>query len=93
MSDDRPAPIRRPMFVKPSTLPKLSPERLKRQSLITRLACSLFDDHKHAIAFLNQANPSLGGRPLAIATESAEGYSAVEQTVRLIARPHSGRRQ
>ena len=65
-----PAPIRRKMFVKASTVPKLSPERLRRQSLITHLACSLLDDAGTAIRFLNQANVSLGG------TESWSRYGA-----------------
>jgi len=88
-----PAPIRRKMFVKASTVPKLSPERLRRQSLITHLACSLLDDAGTAIRFLNQANVSLGGRPLDVATASATGYGAVEQAIRLLAQPHAGGRQ
>lgn len=93
MTEESPAPIRRKMFVKPNTVPKLSPERLKRQSLITHLAYSLLGDPIEAIQFLNQSNPTLGGRPLDVATTSTTGYSAVEQAIRLLAEPHSGRKQ
>lgn len=93
MSEDKPAHVRRQMFIKPTPVPKLSPERLKRQSMITQLTFSLFHDRTQAISFLNSVNPSLGGRPLAIATDSIEGYSAVEQAVRLLVRPHLGSQQ
>lgn len=92
-ADETPAPIRRKMFVKPSSVPKLSPDKLKRQSLITHLACSLFRDPGEAIGFLNRGSESLGGRPLDIATASAEGYTAVEQALRLLAMPPTGRKQ
>lgn len=81
------------MFVKASTVPKLSPERLKRQSLITHLACSLFTDPAEAIRFLNQTNVTLGGRPLDVATTTETGYSAVEQAIRLLTQPHAGGKQ
>jgi hypothetical protein len=67
------------MFVKASTVPKLSPERVKRESLITHLACSLLSDPMEAIGFLNGNNETLGGRPLDVATRSTAGYAAVEQ--------------
>jgi hypothetical protein len=35
-----------------------------------------------AIAFLNTENPDLGGRPLALATASAEGYEQVATAIR-----------
>jgi hypothetical protein len=81
------------MFVKASTVPKLSPERVKRESLITHLACSLLEDPMEAMGFLNSNNPSLGGRPLEVATRSAAGYAAVEKAIRLLAQPVAGRRQ
>lgn len=93
MTEESTAPIRRKMFVKASTVPKLSPDRLKRQSQITQFAFAVLADRSQAIGFLNQANPSLGGRPLAIATDSAEGYAAVEKAVRLLAAPHVGSAQ
>ena len=38
-----------------------------------------------AIAFLNTDNPELGGRPLAIATASDEGYARVADAIRAAA--------
>lgn len=93
MTEKSPPHIRRKMFVKASTVPKLSPERVKRESLITHLACSLLDDPMEAIGFLNRNNETLGGRPLDIATRSTAGYAAVEQAIRLLAQPVVGRRQ
>jgi hypothetical protein len=93
LTQESPTPIRRKMFVKANTVPKLSPERAKRESLITHLACSLLADPVEAIAFLNRDNESLGGRPLAVATRSAAGYAAVEEAIRLLARPIAGRQQ
>ena len=34
-----------------------------------------------AMAFLNAENPALGGRPLALATASAEGYARVAAAI------------
>lgn len=39
-----------------------------------------------AIAFLNSENTELGGRPIAIATESPEGYERVATAIRSLAR-------
>jgi uncharacterized protein (DUF2384 family) len=86
-------PIRRKMFVKSGTIPKLSPESMKRQGLITHLAYSLLGDSAEAIQFLNQSNPTLGGRPLAVATASGPGYLLVADAIRLLAKPHVGRIQ
>lgn len=86
-------PMRRRMFTKASTVPKLSAESLKRQSRITHLAFSLFGDSARAIEFLNQSNPNLGGRPLAVATASGDGFLQVEQAIKLLAEPHVGRMQ
>jgi hypothetical protein len=93
LTEELPAPIRRKMFVKPSPIAKLSADSLKRQSQITHLAYSLLGDPTQAIQFLNQSSPSLGGRPLEIATTSAAGYSSVEQAIRLLAVPHMGKKQ
>lgn len=86
LTQGNPAPIRRKMFVKASIVPKLSPERLKRESLITHLACSLLKDPMKAVGFLNRNNETLGGRPLEVATKSAAGYAAVEKALRLLTR-------
>lgn len=60
--------------------PKTAPiprEHAARQGDITRLAFLLLG-RERAIAFLNTEHEALGGRPLALATESAEGRAAVE---------------
>jgi len=48
-----------------------------RQGEITRLAFQLLG-REQAIAFLNTDHSGLGGRPLALATESAAGRESVE---------------
>ncbi len=48
-----------------------------RQGEITQLAFLLLG-RERAIAFLNADHPELGGRPLALATESAAGRALVE---------------
>lgn len=81
------------MFFRPSAVCRPSPDRLKRQSLITHMAYSLFGDVAQAIQFLNHENPSLGGRPLDVSMTSANGFSSVERAIRLLAEPHAGRKQ
>lgn len=78
------------MFTQRSAVLKLSSARLKRQSLITHLTCSLLGDPVKAIEFLNQDNQALGGRPLAIATATDVGFVAVEDAVRLLAGSDAG---
>jgi hypothetical protein len=48
-----------------------------RQGAITRLAFQILGRDR-AIAFLNTDNPLLGGRPIALATESSSGCLHVE---------------
>lgn len=48
-----------------------------RQGDITNLAFQILGKDQ-AIAFLNTDNPLLGGRPIALATESREGQIQVE---------------
>ena len=48
-----------------------------RQGSITRLAFIILGK-PGAIAFLNTENPLLGGRPIALATESIGGHLCVE---------------
>lgn len=75
------------MFVKASSVPKLPPDGQKRQSLITHLAFSVFGNSADAIAFLNEDNDALGGRPLDLATASQSGFAAVEQALRPVSAP------
>jgi hypothetical protein len=61
-----------------------------RQGDITREAFLLLGK-ADAIAFLNTENLSLGGRPIALATESAAGHTVVrEELQRLSAMPAQG---
>jgi hypothetical protein len=58
-------------------------EEAVRQGDIARLAFQTLGRDR-AIAFLNTDNPLLGGRPLALATESVAGQRQVEaELVRL----------
>lgn len=60
--------------------PKRNPlpgDQAVRQGAITRLAFQILGKDK-AIAFLNTDHPLLGGRPLALATESTPGQRRVE---------------
>lgn len=53
-----------------------------RQGDISQLAFLTMGGRDPAIAFLNGDNAELGGRPLAIATASAEGYERVAAAIR-----------
>lgn len=61
---------------RPKTVP-IPRDHAKRQGEITRLAFLLLG-RESAIAFLNTDHEALGGRPLALATESAAGHASVE---------------
>ena len=61
---------------RPKTVP-IPRDQAARQGEITRLAFLLLG-REEAIAFLNTDHPVLGGRPLALATASAEGHASVE---------------
>jgi hypothetical protein len=54
----------------------------RRQGDISQLAFLTMGGRDPAIAFLNTPNSALGGRPLAIATASPEGYERVAATIR-----------
>lgn len=54
----------------------------QRQGDISQLAFLTMGGRDPAIAFLNNENADLGGRPLAIATASAEGYEQVATAIR-----------
>jgi uncharacterized protein (DUF2384 family) len=49
--------------------------------LVTRLALEAFGSRDKAIAYLNTACGKLGGRPLDLAVESAEGLGRVERAL------------
>lgn len=96
MSEDAEPAAARPLrraFDKRYREMRLSPERAKRQWLITHLALSLLGQKDRAMSFLNTHNETLAARPLDLAIENADGYAAVEAAIRLLAQPHVGARQ
>ena len=65
--------------------PKRTPlprDDARRQGDISSLAYLTMGGRDAAEAFLNAENPTLGGRPLALATASAEGYARVAAAIR-----------
>ena len=67
--------------------PQLPTADARRQGDISQLAYLQMGGRDPAIAFLNSDHEALGGRPLAIATASAEGYARVAGVIRAWAAP------
>ncbi len=63
----------------------LPPGDAKRQGDISQLAFLTMGGRDPAVEFLNSDNAALGGRPLALATASAEGYEQVAAAIRAMA--------
>ena len=63
-------------------------DQAHRQGEITRVAFQILG-REEAIAFLNSDNPLLGGRPIALATESAAGQLHVEAELDRLRERHS----
>ncbi|HWV61675.1 MAG TPA: antitoxin Xre/MbcA/ParS toxin-binding domain-containing protein [Sphingopyxis sp.] len=57
-------------------------EDARRQGDISQLAYLVMGGRDAAVAFLNAENEELGGRPIALATASAEGYEHVVAAIR-----------
>lgn len=72
-------------FFRKSRTP-LPPGDARRQGDISQLAFLMMGGRDPAIAFLNSDNKELGGRPLAVATASPEGYERVAAAIRSWAR-------
>lgn len=79
-----PAKTRSNSFFRKQRTP-LPRDDAQRQGDISQLAFLTMGGRDPAIAFLNAENPELGGRPLAIATASAEGYDQVANAIRALA--------
>jgi hypothetical protein len=62
----------------------LAPGDAKRQGDISQLAFLTMGGRDAAVEFLNSENPALGGRPLALATASAEGFEQVAAAIRAL---------
>lgn len=74
------------LYFRPSKLASpLSKDVAKRQGQITSLAFALLGGRDAALAFLNDGNDALGGRPLDLAMASDKGYRLVEQAIHLSA--------
>ena len=61
--------------------PRLSPESAERQGRVTLLAWQKLGGRDAAIAFLNNHDEALGGRPLDLAVASVAGCEAVERAI------------
>lgn len=75
------APARAMHFRRRSNAPLLPRDAVRRQGAITTLAFQLLG-REQAIAFLNTDHAALGGRPLALATDSVAGLQSVERLLR-----------
>lgn len=72
--------------------PKIAPiarDEATRQGAVTTLAFLLLG-RERAIAFLNDEHAALGGRPLALATASADGLAQVEREIGRLAYRETG---
>jgi hypothetical protein len=98
MSDEQPAdgaeqtPERpqRKLFRNKFNMPRLSPEGAERQGRVTLLAWQMLGGRDGAMAFLNNHDDALGGRPLDLAVASAAGCEAVEQAITARSTPAEG---
>lgn len=59
---------------------RLAPDMARRQGNVTRLAFERLG-REAAMAFLNQSNDALGGRPLDIATGSVAGFEKIKVAI------------
>lgn len=64
-----------------STAVRLSPEAAARQGRAAQLAWERFAEPGAAVAFLNNHDDALGGRPIDLAIASAPGLLAVEAAI------------
>lgn len=87
MTTDRAEPRPRPISARTNpfrgnrrAIP-LAPEAARRQGAISALAFRLLGGRDPALDFLNFDNALLGGRPLAVATQSDTGYASVEREI------------
>jgi uncharacterized protein (DUF2384 family) len=65
-----------------SDAPRLDREQAGRQGTIATLAFDLLGGRDAAMAFLNQVDDGLGGRPLDIALASDAGFKLIEDAMR-----------
>lgn len=72
--------MKRRQFRTAATKSKLSADEANRQGRVVRIAFELMG-RDASRAFLNESDDSLGGRPLDVATASADGMQAVEAAI------------
>jgi uncharacterized protein (DUF2384 family) len=60
---------------------RMPADSAERQGRVTMLAWRLLGGRDEAMAFLNNHNEALGGRPLDLAVASVEGCEAVERAI------------
>lgn len=63
-------------------MPRLTPEQATRQGAASTMAFELLGGRDAAVAFLNETDEALGGRPLDVAIASEEGLEAVERKLK-----------
>ena len=80
VAEAAPAPVKRRQFRTAAMKSKLSADEANRQGRIVRIAFELMG-RDVARTFLNEPDDALGGRPLDVATASAEGMQAVEAAI------------
>lgn len=68
-------------FSKRYNLVRLSAEKAARQGRATKLAWERMPQPGSAVQFLNAHHQGLGGRPIDLAVQSAEGLRAVEEAI------------
>ena len=75
----------KPNFRKSMAGPRLTAEEATRQGRATRLAIEALRQPGAAVAFLNQHDDALGGRPIDLAVASADGLARVESAIAALA--------
>jgi uncharacterized protein (DUF2384 family) len=68
-------------FSKRHNLVRLSAEEAARQGRAAKLAWERMSQPGSAVQFLNAHHQGLGGRPIDLAVQSAEGLRAVEEAI------------
>lgn len=79
--DGAPAERRATPFRKKFSSVRMPADSAERQGRVTMLAWRLLGGRDEAMAFLNNHDEALGGRPLDLAVASVEGCEAVERAI------------
>ena len=79
--EDAPAERRTTPFRKKFSSARMPADSAERQGRVTTLAWRLLGGRDEAMAFLNNHDEMLGGRPLDLAVASVEGCEAVERAI------------